>query len=104
VNHGQALREARRRAGLTQREVAARSGLPQPAIARMERGRGVPRVDTVERALRACGAELRAAPALGVGVDRTAIRELLALTPGQRARLAVTEARNLERALAAARR
>jgi len=66
----------------------------------VESGRSVPRVDTLERALRACGAELRAEPALGIGVDRTVIRDLLALTPGQRARLAVAEARNLERALA----
>jgi len=104
VNYGRVLRTARRRAGLTQREVATRAGLPQPAIARAESGRTVPRADTLERILRACGSELRAAPALGVGVDRTAIRELLALTPGERARLAVAEAGNLDRALARTRR
>lgn len=32
----------------------------------------------------------------GKGVDRTLIRQRLALTPAQRVRLAVTEARNLQ--------
>jgi len=103
VNYGRVLRTARRRARLTQRQVAERAGLPQPAVARAENGRNVPRADTLERILRACDAELRVAPALGAGVDRTAIRQLLELTPGERARLAVIEARNLDRALARAR-
>jgi len=43
------LRDARRRAHLTQRALASRSGIPQPAIARIERGTVVPRVDTLDR-------------------------------------------------------
>ena len=36
---------------------------------------------------------------VGATIDRSAIRELLKLTPAERARLAVAEARNLEAAL-----
>lgn len=43
------LREARRHARLTQRELAERSGVPQASIARMERGTAMPRSDTLER-------------------------------------------------------
>jgi transcriptional regulator with XRE-family HTH domain len=91
------LRYARRTAGLSQRELALRSGVPQPAIARIETRRTVPRADTLERLLRACGVRLELAPAAGQGVDRSAIRRLLSLSPSQRARLAIAEARNLQR-------
>jgi transcriptional regulator with XRE-family HTH domain len=94
---GALLRHARRRGGLSQRELAKRTGVPQPAIARIESGHSVPRTDTLERLLRGCGARLEAAPAAGQGIDRSAIRRLLALSPAQRARLAVREARNLEK-------
>lgn len=49
------VREARRRAGLTQRELAERAGTTQSAIARLETGRGSPSFDTVLRLLRLCG-------------------------------------------------
>jgi len=91
------LRYARLSAGLSQRDLARRSGVPQPAIARIESGKTAPRADTLERLLEACGARLELGPPAGRGIDRTAIRRLLALTPAQRARLAVREARNLER-------
>lgn len=96
------LRLARGQARLTQRELADRSGVPQPAVARVEQGGAVPRVDTLDRLLAACGRGLELQPRLGVGVDRTAIRELLRLKPVERARLAASEARNLDRALALA--
>src|SRR5205085_1555214 len=53
------VREARRRAGLTQRELAARAGTSQSAIARIERGRQIPSVETLQRILRACDLEMR---------------------------------------------
>lgn len=89
------LRAARRRAGLSQRELARRAGVPQSAVARIENGTVVPRVDTLDRLLAGCGEALEASPRLGVGIDRTMIRELLRLTPGERARLAAEEARNV---------
>jgi transcriptional regulator with XRE-family HTH domain len=89
------LIDARRRGGLTQRELARRAGLAQSEVARIETGVVVPRVDTLDRLLAACDEELQTRPRLGVGVDRSAIRQLLELTPGQRARLAAEEANNL---------
>lgn len=91
------LRRARRLAAFSQRDLAARSGIAQPVIARIESGRSAPRADTLESLLSACGFELVLVPRAGVGIDRTAIRELLRLTPAERARIAVEEARALER-------
>jgi hypothetical protein len=52
-----------------------------------------PRVDTLERLLRACGDRLAALP--DSGVDRSQIRELLRLTPAQRLARLTVGARNL---------
>jgi transcriptional regulator with XRE-family HTH domain len=57
-----ALIDARRRLCLTQREVARRSGMSQPAIAALEAGRGNPTLDTLERWAAALEVELMAAP------------------------------------------
>jgi transcriptional regulator with XRE-family HTH domain len=97
------LRSARLRAGLSQRALAERSGIPQPSIARMEAGQTVPRVDTLQRLLRATGHELDTQPRLGEGVDRSLIRALLALTPDERGRGAVAAAHNLAALRASAR-
>lgn len=80
---------------MSQRDLAAASGVAQPAIARLEAGRISPTVDTLEHLLAACGMSFDIGPRLGEGVDRTAIRELLRLTPAERLELAVEEARNL---------
>jgi len=90
------LIDARRRVGLTQRELARRAGMAQSEVARIETAVVIPRVDTFDRLLAACGKELQSRPRLGMGVDRSSIQDLLALTPGQRARLAAAEANNLE--------
>jgi transcriptional regulator with XRE-family HTH domain len=55
------IREARRRAGLTQADLAKRVGTSQPAIARYERARAMPDIDTLHRIVEACGLELRLA-------------------------------------------
>ena len=52
---GELVREARRRAGLTQRELAERAGTTQSAIARLESGRNSPSFEQVERLLKLCG-------------------------------------------------
>jgi transcriptional regulator with XRE-family HTH domain len=52
------IREARRRAGLTQAELGRRVGRPQSAIARWERGRVEPSLETLRDIIRACGLEL----------------------------------------------
>jgi predicted transcriptional regulator len=75
------LRQVRQRAGLTQRDLAARTGVAQPTIARIERGLVDPRLGTLERLLDACDARLAVERIAGRGVDRTQMRELLKLTP-----------------------
>lgn len=81
---GRMVRDARRRAGITQRQLSAKAGIPQETIARIERGRVNPRVTTLDRLLEACGLGLESMPRLGIGVDRTQIRALLELTPSER--------------------
>ncbi len=102
MNAARVLREARRAAGLTQRQLAERAGVPQPSIARIESKRVVPRVDTLDRLLRACGRSLEATRRLGEGVDRTHMRELLKLTASDRAAVAVASSNNVVRAVAVA--
>ncbi|MER7443642.1 GNAT family N-acetyltransferase [Micromonospora avicenniae] len=59
VELGRALRALRRRADLSQRELAQRSGVPQATLARIESGRARdPRFRTIERLVRAAGGEL----------------------------------------------
>jgi transcriptional regulator with XRE-family HTH domain len=61
------LKEARDRAGLTQRELAQRAGTSQAMVARIERGQQSPSVATLERLVLACGLELRVETAGGAG-------------------------------------
>lgn len=88
---GRMVRNARRRANLTQRELSAKVGVPQETIARIERGRVDPRVGTLDRLLEGCGYGLESLPRLGVGVDRSQIRELLKLSPSERLALAMAD-------------
>jgi transcriptional regulator with XRE-family HTH domain len=97
VNAARSLVLARRRAGLTQRRLATATGVAQPTIARIERGHEVPRVDTLDTLLRACGDSVEAVPLAGVGLDRSVIRQLLRLTPGERGGTAAHDARMLAR-------
>ena len=52
------LREARRRAGLTQREMASRAGVRQPVVAAYESGRREPTIPMLRKLLRATGHDL----------------------------------------------
>lgn len=52
------VREARRRAGLTQAELAERTGTTQSAIARLEAGATAPSFERVDSLVRACGLTL----------------------------------------------
>lgn len=54
----QLIREARRRAGLTQAELADRAGTAQPAVARWESGRTAVSLDDVVRLVRLCGLDI----------------------------------------------
>lgn len=55
---GDLVREARRRAGLTQDELAAKAGTTQSAIARLESGRVDPSFGQVLKLLHICGFRL----------------------------------------------
>ncbi len=56
---GGLLRLARMDAGISQRELAQRAGVPQSMIAAYERGRREPTLPTLLRLLEAAGFELR---------------------------------------------
>ena len=86
---GRMVREARRRANLTQRQLSAKARIPQETIARIERGRVDPRVATIDRLLAACGFGLESMPRLGIGIDRTQIHDLLRLSPSERLAVAI---------------
>ncbi|CCH15594.1 helix-turn-helix domain-containing protein [Micromonospora lupini] len=59
IDLGEALRELRRCADLSQRELAERSGVPKSTLARIEAGQDArPAFRTVERLIRAAGGEL----------------------------------------------
>ena len=91
------LRDARRLANLTQRQLAERAHMPQATVGRIEAGLITPRVDTLEKLLRAAGQELTMSARPGIGVDRGQIRELLRLSARQRLELAAGDAAGIGR-------
>lgn len=54
--------EARKKANLTQRELSEKTGIKQPAIARLERGVKSPQASTLIRLLYPIGYTLRVVP------------------------------------------
>jgi transcriptional regulator with XRE-family HTH domain len=98
------LREARKRAGLTQSELAAACGLKQPTISRIERGAVDPSVETLQLLLSACDESLESMPKLGVGIDRTLFQQVLRLSPADRLLMAAQDAQALTRLLQSAKR
>lgn len=81
---GDLIREARKRAGLTQAELAARAGTTQSGIARWESGRTSPSLDDVRRLIRLCGLDLEVAIVPYDGSDMAQAERLRDLTPQQR--------------------
>ncbi|MGI8535945.1 MAG: helix-turn-helix domain-containing protein [Mycobacteriales bacterium] len=79
--------EARKRAGLTQRELAERAGTTQSSIARWESARSEPSFANVVRLLRLCGFVLDVHLELyddGLRDDWSQAQRRLMLTPEQR--------------------
>lgn len=101
---GRRLRLARRRAGLTQRTLAARAGVPPSTVARIETGTLDPRIGTVERILRACGHALEVERDYGEGVDRSLLDVTQAMSPEERLEHGMAAARALGPMVGAARR
>ena len=59
IKVGEILRQARKRAGLNQGQVAQRAGLLQSGVSRVESGRVEPELSTLVRLADACGIEVR---------------------------------------------
>lgn len=83
---GALIREARRRAGLSQAELARRASTAQSGIARWESGRTTPSLEDVRRLVRLCGFELEVAIVPREESDLTQAERLVALTPDERVR------------------
>lgn len=96
------LRSARRRAGLTQHELATRANLSQGEIARLERSGSNPTAATLERVLQATGHQLDLVEL--PSVDETQLRERLRLTPAERLTAFQASQRSLARLASGARR
>ena len=90
------LREARTRAGLSQRALAERAGTAQSVIARIERGLTSPTWETLERLLTAAGATLTA----HASETLFEVPRMLSMSPENR----LQEVKNLSAFFAAARR
>ena len=96
------LRQARARAGLSQRALARRAGTAQSVIARIERGQTSPTWETLERLLQAANLDLtvQVEPRVVVGSHMLDdVPRILAMTPKQR----LQEVKNLSEFLAGAR-
>ena len=100
LGSGRLIREARRLGGLTQADLARRLGTTQSAVSNWERGRDTPRVDTLARILEACGFEADMTFRRLDDVDRSQIRQNLAMTPAER----LQSVRNVSKLRAKARR
>jgi transcriptional regulator with XRE-family HTH domain len=99
----QLLKDARSRAGISQRELAARAGTAQSVVARVENGQTAPSLETLSRLLEAAGFELRHELTLKPAQQSHMLEDcarILRLSPEQR----LAEVRNVSRFLAAARR
>ena len=66
---GQTVKYARKRAGMTQQDLAQATGMPQPSIARIEAGTVIPRTATLIALLEATGHQLAVVP-IDAAVDR----------------------------------
>lgn len=84
---------------MTQAELADKAGVPQSTVGRIESGATVPRVDTLDRLLRACGHRLNADRDWSGGVDVSMIDMMLAMDPGERAAYGQASSENLAQAL-----
>lgn len=74
---------------MTQHQLADAAGMPQPSIARIERGTVMPRTETLIALLAATGHRLRIEPIGPTVVDEGAIKQRLAMTIPQRTRKAM---------------
>lgn len=79
------IREARLRAGLTQQELAQRSGRERSVIARWEQGAVSPSVDNLLEVIQACGFDLPLVLVPRQTHQEERLEKNLLLTPERRA-------------------
>lgn len=101
---GDLVREARKRAGLTQRDLARTLGTTQAVIARWETERQSPSFERVVAAIRACGFDLGVRIVAPDDQHALLIEDALRLTPRQRLDRAARRNAGLRRLTEAARR
>ena len=78
------IKQARKRAGLTQAELARRLDVSQPVVARLERAGANPRLATLERVVAATGHSLALDLGPDFGIDEAMIAADLKRTATER--------------------
>jgi transcriptional regulator with XRE-family HTH domain len=98
---GEIIREARRRAGLSQQLLADRLGTTQSVITRWETDQRSPTFETLVRAVRACGLDLAVSLGPADPDHDLFIRENLQLSPAARLQQITKQRAGLDELLAA---
>jgi transcriptional regulator with XRE-family HTH domain len=80
------IREARKRAGLSQVELAERAGTTQSVISRLERGATTPSLQTISQLVRACRFDLDVHLGPAVDDEWQIVQQNLRLSPTARVR------------------
>lgn len=84
MSGGDVIRRARKWAGVSQAELARRLGTKQPVVARWESGTRAPTLETVARAVNACGLAVDVAVLERDAGEDALLREWQRLTPAER--------------------
>lgn len=105
ISSADLIRAARREAAMTQADLAARAGLTQSAVARLERSSSNPTIATLANVIAATGHRLTlAAEPHRASFDEGQLRERLAMTPAQRLANFTASSESLDRMVQRARR
>src|SRR4051794_30936258 len=97
VRSASLIREARLRAGLTQSELAQRSGRDRSVIARWEQGVVAPSVETLLELVRACGFDLPLELVSHDNARHDRLKKNALLSPERRVRRLLTAVEQEER-------
>jgi len=57
--YGDLIRECRKAAGISQRDLAVRTGMAKCNLSKIETGATIPGTDTFEKLIESCGYEIR---------------------------------------------
>jgi transcriptional regulator with XRE-family HTH domain len=94
---GELVRDCRRRAGLTQEQLAIRAGTTKTAISRLEAGHLSPRVETLDVLLLCMGYQLQLqVEPIPPRADAAQLEAVAGLTPSQRLEHALASQASLD--------